>query len=71
VHVSFQEIFLTEIQFLLIFLLFQVRVAGTACMSACQHIARSLMALPLADSVKQLSLPALDQLSLDVLQCER
>ncbi|XP_047735837.1 exocyst complex component 6B isoform X1 [Hyalella azteca] len=48
-----------------------VRVAGTACMSACQHIARSLMALPLADSVKQLSLPALDQLSLDVLQCEQ
>ena len=49
----------------------QVRVAGTACMSACQHIARSLLALLLADSVKQLSLPALEQLSLDVLQCER
>ncbi|KAF2354026.1 Exocyst complex component EXOC6/Sec15 [Trinorchestia longiramus] len=48
-----------------------VRVAGTACMSACQHIARSLQALLLADNVRQLSLPALEQLSLDVLQCEQ
>ena len=48
-----------------------VRVAGTACMSACQHIARSLMSLLTADSLKQVSLAALEQLSLDVLQCEQ
>lgn len=40
-------------------------------MSACQHIARSLLALLKAENVKQLSLPALEQLSLDVLQCEQ
>jgi len=47
------------------------RVAGTACMSACQHLARQLLAMLLSDSVRQVSVAALEQLSLDVLQCEQ
>lgn len=49
----------------------QVRVAQTACMSACQHIAKSLMAMLLSEDVKQMSLAALEQVNLDVMQCER
>ena len=47
------------------------KVAQTACMSACQHIARALLAVLLGEEVKQLSLGALQQLNLDVIQCER
>ena len=54
----------------LLFLL-QVRVAQTACMSACQHVAKSLMAMLLSEDVKQMSLAALEQVNLDVIQCER
>lgn len=49
----------------------QVRVAQTACMSACQHVAKSLMAMLLSEDVKQMSLAALEQVNLDVIQCER
>lgn len=55
----------------LILLIFQLRVAQTACMSACQHIAKSLLAMLLSENVKQMSLAALEQLNLDVIQCER
>ena len=48
-----------------------MRVAQTACMSACQHIAKSLMAMLLSEDVKQMSLAALEQLNLDLMQCER
>ncbi|XP_076044364.1 exocyst complex component Sec15 [Oratosquilla oratoria] len=47
------------------------RVAQTACMSACQHIAKSLMDLLLSEDIKQMSLAALEQLNLDVIQCEQ
>ncbi|XP_043232074.1 exocyst complex component 6B-like [Amphibalanus amphitrite] len=47
------------------------KVAQTACMSACQHIARGLLAVLLGEEVKQLSLGALQQLNLDVIQCEQ
>ena len=49
----------------------QVRVAQTACMSACQYVAKSLMAMLLSEDVKQMSLAALEQVNLDVIQCER
>lgn len=56
---------------LLCLLILQVRVAQTACMSACQHVAKSLMAMLLSEDVKQMSLAALEQVNLDVIQCER
>lgn len=49
----------------------QGRVAQTACMSACQHVAKSLMAMLLSEDVKQMSLAALEQVNLDLIQCER
>ncbi|XP_063606126.1 exocyst complex component 6B-like isoform X1 [Penaeus indicus] len=48
-----------------------VRVAQTACMSACQHVAKSLMSMLLSEDVKQMSLAALEQVNLDVIQCEQ
>lgn len=48
-----------------------VRVAQTACMSACQHVAKSLMGMLLSEDVKQMSLAALEQVNLDVIQCEQ
>ncbi|XP_037075604.1 LOW QUALITY PROTEIN: exocyst complex component 6B-like [Pollicipes pollicipes] len=47
------------------------KVAQTACMSACQHVARALLALLLGEEVKQVSTGALQQLNLDVIQCEQ
>lgn len=40
-------------------------------MSACQHIASRLMALLLDSEIKQMSMGALQQFNLDVVQCER
>lgn len=54
-----------------IIFVFKVRVAQTACMSACQHVAKSLMVMLLSEDVKQMSLAALEQVNLDVIQCER
>ncbi|XP_045135500.1 exocyst complex component 6B-like isoform X3 [Portunus trituberculatus] len=48
-----------------------VRVAQTACMSACQYVAKSLMTMLLSEDVKQMSLAALEQVNLDVIQCEQ
>ncbi|KAK3881186.1 hypothetical protein Pcinc_011602 [Petrolisthes cinctipes] len=48
-----------------------LRVAQTACMSACQHVAKSLMAMLLSEDIKQMSLAALEQVNLDVIQCEQ
>ncbi|KAK8388611.1 hypothetical protein O3P69_020538 [Scylla paramamosain] len=48
-----------------------VRVAQTACMSACQYVAKCLMAMLLSEDVKQMSLAALEQVNLDVIQCEQ
>ena len=53
------------------FLVFQGKVAQTACMSACKHLATSLMQLLLEAEVRQLTLGALQQFNLDVRECER
>lgn len=52
-------------------LAFQGKVAQTACMSACKHLATSLMQLLLEAEVRQLTLGALQQFNLDVRECER
>lgn len=46
-------------------------MAQTACMSACKHLATSLLQLLLEAEVRQLSLGALQQFNLDVEECER
>ena len=52
-------------------LIFQEKVAKTACMSACQHIASRLMALLQDNEIRHLTMGALQQFNLDVMQCER
>ncbi|XP_053258225.1 exocyst complex component 6B isoform X3 [Podarcis raffonei] len=47
------------------------KVAQTACMSACKHLAISLTQLLLEAEVRQLSLGALQQFNLDVAECEQ
>jgi len=46
------------------------RLAGMACMSSCQHLARSIMNLLLDENTKALSNGALQQMDLDLVQCE-
>ncbi|XP_043568420.1 exocyst complex component 6-like isoform X4 [Chiloscyllium plagiosum] len=46
------------------------KVAQTACMSACKHLSTSLMQLLLDTEVKQISMGAIQQFNLDVIQCE-
>uniref|UniRef100_A0A0A9XMQ2 Exocyst complex component n=1 Tax=Lygus hesperus TaxID=30085 RepID=A0A0A9XMQ2_LYGHE len=46
-------------------------VALVACKSACEHIAKSLLAMILKEDVKQISMGALQQLNLDTIQCEQ
>lgn len=45
-------------------------VAQGACKKACEHIANSFYKLLLSDDVKQISTGALQQISLDLIQCE-
>uniref|UniRef100_A0A8C0KLI2 Exocyst complex component n=1 Tax=Canis lupus dingo TaxID=286419 RepID=A0A8C0KLI2_CANLU len=45
------------------------KVAQTACMSACKHLATSLMQLLLEAEVRQLTLGALQQFNLDICEC--
>ncbi|KAB0374851.1 hypothetical protein FD755_013343, partial [Muntiacus reevesi] len=45
------------------------KVTQTACMSACKHLATSLMQLLLEAEVRQLTLEALQQFNLDVREC--
>jgi hypothetical protein len=47
-----------------------LKVAQTACHSACKHIASSLMCFLMEESVKCISMGALTQFNLDLLQCE-
>ncbi|KAK3741298.1 hypothetical protein RRG08_034344 [Elysia crispata] len=47
------------------------KVAKTACMSACQHIAVRLKALLEDNEIRQISMGALQQFNLDVMQCEQ
>ncbi|GFY57627.1 exocyst complex component 6B [Trichonephila inaurata madagascariensis] len=46
------------------------KVAQTACMSSCKHIANALMGFLLDKEVKHISIGALQQFNLDVMQCE-
>ncbi|RZF44474.1 hypothetical protein LSTR_LSTR002247 [Laodelphax striatellus] len=46
-------------------------VAQEACKSACEHIAKSVLAFMLSDDVKQISMGALQQINLDTIQCEQ
>ncbi|KAG8232851.1 hypothetical protein J437_LFUL012655 [Ladona fulva] len=46
-------------------------VAQVACKSACNHIAKSMLSMMLADDIKQISMGALQQINLDVIQCEQ
>ncbi|XP_025094033.1 exocyst complex component 6B-like isoform X3 [Pomacea canaliculata] len=47
------------------------KVAKTACMSACQHIASRLMGFLVDNEIRQLTMGALQQFNLDVIQCEQ
>ncbi|XP_076438800.1 exocyst complex component 6B-like [Babylonia areolata] len=47
------------------------KVAKTACMSACQHIASRLMGFLLDNEIRQLSMGALQQFNLDIMECEQ
>lgn len=47
------------------------QVAQVACKSACQHISNSMLKLILNDQIKSISLGAINQINLDVLQCEQ
>ncbi|XP_015795974.1 exocyst complex component 6B isoform X2 [Tetranychus urticae] len=47
-----------------------LKVAQTACVSACKHIASSLINFLLDEDVKAISMGALEQFNLDLLQCE-
>ncbi|KAK4882101.1 hypothetical protein RN001_005420 [Aquatica leii] len=46
-------------------------VAQVACKSACEYIADSMLELLLNEEVKQISMGALNQINLDLLQCEQ
>ncbi|KAJ7324136.1 hypothetical protein JRQ81_017156 [Phrynocephalus forsythii] len=46
------------------------KVAQTACMSACQHLSSSLMQMLLDNDLRQISMGAIQQFNLDVIQCE-
>ncbi|KAJ8965010.1 hypothetical protein NQ314_004408 [Rhamnusium bicolor] len=48
-----------------------LEAAQIACRSACEHIANSLFAVLMNDEIKQISMGALNQLNLDLLQCEQ
>ncbi|XP_042173051.1 exocyst complex component 6-like isoform X1 [Oncorhynchus tshawytscha] len=49
---------------------FKGKVAQTACMSACKHLSTSLMQMLLDSELKQISMGAVQQFNLDVIQCE-
>lgn len=47
-----------------------LKVAQTACHSACKHVASSLMNFLMEEEIKCISLGALQQFNLDLIQCE-
>ncbi|CAG2212646.1 EXOC6 [Mytilus edulis] len=47
------------------------KVAKTACMSACKHIANSLKEFLLTNEIRQLTMGSLQQFNLDLIQCEQ
>ncbi|KAF7270450.1 exocyst complex component Sec15 [Rhynchophorus ferrugineus] len=46
-------------------------VAQVACRSACEHISNAMFALLMNSEIRQISMGALNQLNLDLLQCEQ
>uniref|UniRef100_A0A8C5BJH3 Exocyst complex component n=1 Tax=Gadus morhua TaxID=8049 RepID=A0A8C5BJH3_GADMO len=46
------------------------KVAQTACMSACKHLSTSLLQMLMDSELKQISMGAVQQFNLDVIQCE-
>ena len=46
------------------------KLAQTACISACKHVAVSLMNNMTNPDIKSISFGAIEQLNLDLLQCE-
>ncbi|KAJ8013654.1 hypothetical protein DPEC_G00032050 [Dallia pectoralis] len=46
------------------------KVAQTACMSACKHLSTSLMQMLLDSELRQITMGAIQQFNLDVIQCE-
>jgi len=53
-----------------VFTTLPTNVAQTACMSACRHISTCLTTLILDTGIKEITVPALHQFNLDVVQCE-
>ena len=49
---------------------FKSKLAQTACISACKHVAQSLMNFMTSPEIKAIHFGAIDQLNLDLLQCE-
>ncbi|XP_061171334.1 exocyst complex component 6B-like [Saccostrea echinata] len=47
------------------------KVAKTSCMSACKHVATSLMEFIMDNNVKHVTMGALQQFNLDLIQCEQ
>ncbi|XP_041370054.1 exocyst complex component 6B-like [Gigantopelta aegis] len=47
------------------------KVARTACMSACQHIASVMMTFLQDNEVRQITMASLQQFNLDLIQCEQ
>ena len=48
-----------------------LKLAQMTCMSACQHLARSMMSMLMNESVKAISIGVLQQIDLDLCQCEQ
>ena len=48
----------------------QAKVAQTACMSACQHIAKEMLDMLADTEVKTMSLASLHQVNMDIKECE-
>ena len=48
-----------------------LKLAQMTCMSACQHLARSMMSMLMNDTVKAISIGVLQQIDLDLCQCEQ
>ncbi|XP_028133189.1 exocyst complex component 6 [Diabrotica virgifera virgifera] len=48
-----------------------LEAAQIACKSACDHIAKSMFVMLMNEEIKQISMGALNQINLDLLQCEQ
>ncbi|KAK3560177.1 hypothetical protein QTP86_034672 [Hemibagrus guttatus] len=64
------EVFVSKAAIFSVFSKSQGKVAQTACMSACKHLATSMMQMLLDTELKQVSMGAIQQFNLDVIQCE-